>query len=498
MTNDTSQAGRHSTPTVLVVDDEASIVDAMSKVLTKEGLHVLTASGGREALDVLRHQRVNVMITDLRMPGMGGDDLLRAAKAITPEVEVVMMTAYGTVETAVEAMKLGAYDFIQKPPKRAAIIATVRKALDKASLVAENTKLRAQLAAATNREIVGNSQVMRATLDIAKQAANSTATVLLLGESGTGKELLAHYIHTHSPRAAKSVVPVNCAALPESILESELFGHEKGAFTGAVRTKDGRFLEAHGGTLFLDEIAEITPTVQVKLLRALQEGEIQPVGGRTVKTNFRLVCATNRDLAKEVKAGRFREDLFYRINVIPIRIPPLRDRIEDVPLLADHFLRKYADKHGKPTQGFTDEALHRMANYGWPGNVRELENAVERSVVLARQARVGADDLPPELRDPQAGHGRQVTFSVGAQLEEVERRMIQETLKFTRGDKRLAADLLGIATRTIYRKLESGFITEDAYRAAESAAAPSGTEDTGGQQATAAHPESDPEGDVLH
>ena len=482
-------------PTVLVVDDEASIVDAVSRVLTKEGLDVVTAASGREALDILRRTPVEVMITDLRMPGMGGDDLLKAVKAITPEVEVIMMTAYGTVETAVEAMKLGAYDFIQKPPKRATVVATVRKALDKAELVAENQKLRAQLAAATNREIVGNSQVMRATLEVARQAANSTATVLLLGESGTGKELLARYIHAHSPRTSKTFIPVNCAALPETILESELFGHEKGAFTGAVRSKDGRFLEAHGGTLFLDEIAEISPTVQVKLLRALQEGEIEPVGGRTVKTDFRLVCATNRDLAKEVKEGSFREDLFYRINVIPIRIPPLRDRIEDVPLLADHFLRMYAAKHDKPAQGFTDEALHLMSNYGWPGNVRELENAVERAVVLTRHTHVGADDLPPELRDPQAGHGRQVTFSVGVQLAEVERRMIQETLKFTRGDKRLAADLLGIATRTIYRKLESGFITEDAYRGGGSNSAnASGTN----EERPAARAEGDAEGDVLH
>jgi len=460
----TSNPNPASSPIVLVVDDEASIVEALGKVLRKEGLSVITAGHGREALEVVRREPVDVMITDLRMPGMGGDDLLKAVKAITPEIEVIVMTAYGTVETAVEAMKRGAYDFISKPLKRASVVATVRKAIDKAALVAENRDLRQRLEAATTRDIVGNSQVMRATLEIARQAANSTATVLLLGESGTGKELMARYIHRHSPRDQQTFVPVNCAALPETILESELFGHEKGAFTGAVRSREGRFLEAHDGTLFLDEIAEITPTVQVKLLRALQEGEIEPVGGRTTKVDFRLVCATNRDLTEEVKGGNFREDLFYRINVIPIRIPPLRDRIEDVPLLGNHFLRMYAAKHGKEARGFTDQALHLMGNYGWPGNVRELENAVERAVVLCGSPQVGADDLPPELRDPQAGHGRQVTFSVGTPLEEVERRMILETLKFTRGDKRLAADLLGIATRTIYRKLESGFISEESFR----------------------------------
>ncbi len=449
--------------TVLVVDDEANILEALQKVLTKEGFEVRTAGNGRQALEVLRKQPVRVMITDLRMPGMTGDDLLKAAKAITPEVEVIVMTAYGTVENAVEAMKLGAYDFVSKPLKRATVVAAVRKAMDKHVLVAENRELKAQLAAVTKRGIVGNSQVMRATLEMARLAANSSATVLLLGESGTGKELLARYIHEHSPRVREGFVATNCAALPESILESELFGHEKGAFTGAVRARSGRFQEADHGTLFLDEIGEIPRSVQVKLLRALQEGEIEPVGGRTTAVDFRLVCATNRDLTQEVKEGRFREDLFYRINVVPIRIPPLRDRLEDVPLLADHFLRMYAARHGKPVDGISDGAAELMGRYGWPGNVRELENAIERAVVLARSNRVEVDDLPPELRDPQAGHGRQLTFTVGTPLEEVERRMLMETLKFTRGDKRLAADLLGIATRTIYRKLESGQIRDESY-----------------------------------
>jgi two-component system, NtrC family, response regulator HydG len=454
--------------TVLVVDDEANILEALQKVLSKEGFEVLTAGNGRQALEVLRRQPIHVMITDLRMPGMTGDDLLKAAKALTPEVEVIVMTAYGTVENAVEAMKLGAYDFVSKPLKRAAVLAAVRKALDKHALVAENRELKAQLAAAqlaaaSSRAIIGNSQVMRATLETARQAANSSATVLLLGESGTGKELLARYIHEHSPRVAKPFIATNCAALPESILESELFGHEKGSFTGAVRSRPGRFQEADSGTLFLDEIGEIPLQVQVKLLRAVQQGEVEPVGGRTTSVDFRLICATNRDLTEEVKAGRFREDLFYRINVVPIRIPPLRDRLEDVPLLVDHFWRGYATRHGKPIEGVAEDAIELMSNYGWPGNVRELENAIERSVVLARGAVIQIDDLPPELRDPQAGHGRQLTFSVGTPLEEVERRMIMETLKFTRGDKRLAADLLGIATRTIYRKLESGAIRDESY-----------------------------------
>ncbi|MEE9386288.1 MAG: sigma-54 dependent transcriptional regulator [Nannocystaceae bacterium] len=465
--------------TVMVVDDEPSIVEALRKVLGKEGYHVLTAGNGREALALLRRGLVHVMISDLRMPGMEGTDLLKAVKAITPEVEVVVMTAYGTVENAVETMKLGAYDFVSKPVKRATIVAAVRKALDKQALVVENRELREQLAAVRTRTIVGNSQVMRATLEMAEQAANSSATVLLLGESGTGKELLARHIHEHSPRADKPFVATNCAALPESILEAELFGHEKGAFTGAVRARAGRFMQAHGGTLFLDEIGEVPLAVQVKFLRALQEGEIDPVGGRTTKVDVRLVCATNRELFAEVKAGRFREDLFYRINVVPIRLPPLRDRLEDVPLLADYFLRMCVAKHAKNVTGFSDAALGLLGRYGWPGNVRELENAVERAVVLTRNTQIDAVDLPPELRDPQAAQGRQLTISIGTPIEEVERRMIMETLKFTRGDKRLAADLLGIATRTIYRKLESGLQRADKDSSSSSSTSSPPSKDSG-------------------
>jgi two-component system response regulator HydG len=288
--------------------------------------------------------------------------------------------------------------------------------------------------------------------------------VLILGESGTGKELLARHIHMHSPRKDAKLVATNCGALPDNLLESELFGHVKGAFTGAVKNRAGRFAQADGGSLFLDEIGEVPLGMQVKLLRALQEGEIEPVGGSPTKTDFRLICATNRDLAVAVKENRFREDLFYRINVVPIRIPPLRDRIDDVPLLANHFLGMYGTRHGKAVESFDDSAIDLMLAYGWPGNVRELENAVERAVVLAKQPVLTANDLPAELRDPQAANGRQLTFSVGTALEEVERRMILETLKFTRGDKRMASDLLGIAVRTIYRKLESGQIKPESYQ----------------------------------
>lgn len=445
-----------NSPTVLVVDDEPGIVDSLRKVFERESLRVVTARNGAEALDVLRKTSVAVMLTDLMMPGMSGLDLLRASRQISPETETVLMTAYGTVENAVEAMKDGAYDFVTKPIKRAHITRAVAKALEKQSLVRENRSLREQLAAQKKHEAVGQSLMWRRTLETVAQAAPSMATVLLLGESGTGKELLARAIHQGSPRSGAPFVPVNCAALPESILEAELFGYERGAFTGAVQRQEGRFAQANGGTLFLDEIGEIPIHVQVKLLRVLQEGEVERLGGKTVKIDVRLVAATNQDLRLAVREGRFREDLYYRLNVIQIRLPPLRDRRDDVPLLAEHFLRLFAARNARQVHGFTPDAMSTMERYDWPGNVRELENAVERAVVLARGPMIGVDDLPQEIRTGTgaAGDGRTLAFPVGTPLGEIERRVIHATLDHCGGDKRLCAQILGIATRTIYRRLE--------------------------------------------
>jgi two-component system response regulator HydG len=447
---------------VLVVDDERGIVESLAKIFDREGISVLTAFDGQAALDLLRKHRVAVLLTDVMMPGMSGMDLLKATRALAPETEVVLMTAYGTVETAVEAMKEGAYDFVTKPLKRAHVVRIVRNALDKQALVIENRALRAQLDEKRRREIVGTSLAWRRTMEVVMQAAPSEATVMLLGESGTGKELLARAIHDNSPRAGRPLVPVNCAAIPESILEAELFGYEKGAFTGATQRREGRFEAAHGGTLFLDEIGEIPPHVQVKLLRVLQEGEIERLGGggRPVPIDIRLVAATNKDLRREVREGRFREDLYYRLNVISVPIPPLRDRRDDIPLLVEHFIQVYRQKNGKAITGCTRRALELLSGYAWPGNVRELENAVERAVVLSRSSTIGEEDLPREVRnqtaavDPLGGATRVLSFPIGTPLEEVERQAIHETLRHTRGDKRLAAQLLGIATRTIYRKLE--------------------------------------------
>lgn len=444
---------------VLVVDDEQSIVDSLGKIFKREGLEIMTASSGAEGLEILRKQRVSVLLTDLMMPKTTGMDLLRAAKTLSPETEVVLMTAHGTVETAVAAMKEGAYDFVTKPLKRAHVVRIVRNALEKQSLVIENRALRAQLEERRRRAIIGTSLAWRRTMDISVQAAASEASILLLGESGTGKELLARAIHENSPRAERPFVPINCAAIPESILEAELFGYEKGAFTGASTSREGRFESAAGGTLFLDEIGEISRHVQVKLLRFLQDGEIERLGGvgKTRTIDIRLVAATNVDLAKAVRNGEFREDLYYRLNVVPIQVPPLRDRRDDIPLLAQHFIQLYANKNGKSISGCTRTALERLSEYSWPGNVRELENAIERAVVLSRESTIGEDDLPREIREhePLAGGGQALSFAVGTPLQEIEMQVIRETLRQTKGDKRLAAKLLGIATRTIYRRLEA-------------------------------------------
>ena len=457
-------------PTVLVVDDEPPIVDSLQKILERESQRVLTAGSGGEALEIIRREPVSVLLTDLMMPGMSGMDLLRASKSVAPETETVLMTAYGTVENAVEAMKQGAYDFVTKPIKRAHLVRVIGKAIEKRSLVQENRTLRAQLAAEKRRSLIGQSLPWRRTMEIMMQAAPSQATVLLLGESGTGKELLARAIHDNSPRAGGPFVPVNCAALPESILEAELFGYEKGAFTGAAQRHDGRFVQAHGGTLFLDEIGEIPTHVQVKLLRVLQEGEVERLGGRMLKVDLRLVAATNQDLRAAVREGRFREDLYYRLNVIAVPIPPLRDRREDVPLLAEHFLQLYAARNGRHLAGFSRQAADTLSRYDWPGNVRELENTVERAVVLARGNAIEIDDLPPDVRQGGVtGDGRTLSFAVGTPLEEIERRVIHATLAHVGGDKRLCAQLLGIATRTIYRRLEEERVDPEPAASGEAA-----------------------------
>jgi DNA-binding NtrC family response regulator len=440
--------------TVLVVDDERSNIESLEKIFLREGIRVLSASDAKRALELVRTHRVHVVLTDLMMPGTTGLELLRAIKQVAPDVEVVLMTAYGSVEAAVSAMRDGAYDFVEKPLKRVSIVKSVRKAAERQKLVAENKSLKDEIKRLAHREIVGSSPALRRVIDVATQAAPSQATVLVLGESGTGKELFARYIHERSGRARGPFIAVNCAAIPETILESELFGHERGSFTGATGKKDGRFAKAAGGTLFLDEIGELSPSVQVKLLRVLQEGEYEPLGGNTQKADVRIVAATNRDLVAEVAAGRFREDLYYRLDVIAITAPPLRARREDVPLLVDHFLGLYCAKNGRPRLHPTRGVLQRLMDYAWPGNVRELENVIERAVVLSRGDTLGEGDLPDHIATAAPRAPTQLTFEVGTTLDEIELRVIRETLRHTKGDKSVAAQLLGISTRTIYRKLD--------------------------------------------
>jgi two-component system, NtrC family, response regulator HydG len=460
-------------PTLLLVDDEPPNLDSLERIFSREGFRVLLAASGQAALEQLRREPVDVVLTDLMMPGMSGQELLRAVRAVAPEVEVVLMTAYGTVEAAVEVMKDGAYDFLTKPLKRHAVLKSVRQAAEKRRLLQENRQLKSKLAGLSGQAaIVGQSPALRAVLDVARQAASSVATVLLLGESGTGKELFARALHDLSGRAGGPFVPINCAAIPESILESELFGYERGAFTGAAARKEGRIERADGGTLFLDEVGELSPQVQAKLLRVLQEGEIERLGGtQALKVDCRVVAATNRDLAGAVREGKFREDLFYRLNVIQLRLPPLRDRVEDLPLLASHFLARAAGRNNKPVRSLSPAALAAIEAYAWPGNVRELENAVERAVVLARGEQIEEGDLPEAVREsfgrarslpgPSQGQavalgleGRSLAVPLGTTMEEIELRVIRETLRHTKGDKNLAAALLGIAARTIYRKLD--------------------------------------------
>ena len=442
------------TPTILVVDDDPESRTAMVKVLESVGYKTVESDNGQQALDLILQGGIDILVTDLRLPVMDGVELLKRTKAADQEIEVILITGHGTVEVAVEAIKEGAYDFITKPVKKAQLLHAVEKASERQYLTRENKELRSQLNQSGSRRFVHSSAEMRNIARMVEQVAPSTATVLITGDSGTGKEVIADAIHAASPRRGKPLIKVSCAALPETLLEAELFGYEKGAFTGANARKEGRFELAHGGTLFLDEIGEISPAVQVKLLRVLQDQKFERLGGtRTIDADVRILAATNKDLQKEVEERRFREDLFYRLNVISIRIPPLRERKDDIQLLAMHFLKTYADRNQKKLEGFTEDAMLALTSYDWPGNVRELENAIERAVVFTTGSLIPLSVLPQNVSTfGESKHS--LTFKIGTPLRELERKAIEITLQHARGDKNLAARLLGVATRTIYRHLE--------------------------------------------
>jgi len=444
--------------TVLIVDDQESIRVALSRMLSKEGYEVLLADEGEKALDVLREKKVNVMLSDLKMPKMDGLQLLKASKLVKPEVEVILITAHGTIEKAVGAMKDGAYDFITKPFKKIVIVNMIKKALEKQALVVENRYLHEQLAHSGHdkqSDIIGQSDVMSDVIKLAEQVAPSQASVLIQGENGTGKESIASLIHRIGARSDKPFIKVSCAALPDTLLESELFGYEKGAFTGAVSQKEGRFELANEGTLFLDEIGEITPSIQVKLLRVLQEGEFERLGGtKVLRSNVRIISATNVNLENAIKQKRFREDLYYRLNVITMNMPPLRERREDIPLLISHFLKIYQEKNNKVVDGISEDVLDILTDYQWPGNVREIKNIIERAVVLTQDRIITQKDLPENISKEKAEE-RKLTIPFGMPLREIEKKIIIETLRRSKGDKEITANLLGITPRTIYRKMNS-------------------------------------------
>jgi two-component system response regulator HydG len=441
--------------TILVVDDEPELCLALSKLLRRNGYQVLTAINGEEGLEMLRRHEVHVVLTDLIMPRLGGLDLLKAAQVVSPASEVIIITGHGTIETAVGAMKQGAYDFIEKPFTTATTLNVVRKALEKQQLMAENLELRRQLEEIRGQhDIIGTSEVMRATVETAQQVAGSSATVLLTGESGTGKEIFANAIHRWSDRAKWPLVKVSCAALPESLLEAELFGYEKGAFTGAVTRRKGRFEAAHRGTLFLDEVGEMALSIQVKLLRVLQEGTFERLGGNEpIDADVRIIAATNADLDKMVEGGTFREDLYYRLNVIRLELPALRGRSEDVILLANSFLKIYNEKNHKDLAGFTRPTVDILTRYSWPGNVRELENCIERAVVLSKGPFVDIEALSPSVVAGRKWY-ESVSLPIGTTLRDAELKLIRATLASCGGDRETAANILGIASRTIYRKVK--------------------------------------------
>ncbi len=442
--------------TLLVADDDPGLRESLERTLTREGYRVVLASDGRAALERVQAGGVDLIVTDLKMPGLNGLELLRAAKAIMPDVDVILLTAFGTVEEAVKAMKDGAYDFLTKPFRREQLIKLIDKALERRDLIEQNRALKKQLEDLRAKgQMIGASPSWRRMLTLVEQTADSSATILIQGESGTGKELVARTIHERSARRNGPFIPVNCAALPETLLESELFGYEKGAFTGAAGRKEGRFELANGGTLFLDEVGDLSLVTQPKILRVLQEGEFERLGGtRTLQVDVRIVAATNQDVAEMVKEKRFREDLYYRLNVITIRVPPLRERPEDIRVLAQHYLRVYGAKNGRKLEGFTGEAIDRLEAYAWPGNVRELENLIERSVLLARKDRIDAEDLPEEVMGVKRPPRDAILELIGTPLADIEQRLLDETLRITGGNKTQAAKLLGIDVRTVARKLE--------------------------------------------
>ena len=441
---------------IVVVDDEPAQRELIGGFLAKQGHEVLPAASGAEALAHVKDRQVDLVLSDCRMPGMSGPELLLGIKAVNPEVPLILMTAYGTVETAVQAMKDGAADYLTKPLDLEELLLRLARVAEQSRLRSEVRDLQARLVERHRLEgIIGESGRMQEVLALAKRVAPSNATVLIRGESGTGKELIARAIHFNSPRAGGPLVNLNCAALPEQLLESELFGHEKGAFTGAVAQRKGRFEQADGGSIFLDEIGDLSPALQVKLLRVLQERQFERVGGnRTLTVDVRVLAATHRDLERAMREGTFRDDLYYRLNVVTIQIPPLRERREDISLLLDHFLRKFAAKNRRDVTGLTAAARDALLKYDYPGNVRELENIVERAILLCRGRVIDLEDLPATVRPGQRSADEPLPKDLPGVLADIERQAIESALERSGGVQTQAAAALGISERVLRYKMK--------------------------------------------
>lgn len=439
---------------ILVIDDEKNIREGLQIALEDEGYEVITAADGAEGLRKARRDDADLIITDLRMPEISGEEILHEVISKMPGIPVIVLTGHGTIETAVAAMQTGAYDFLTKPLDLDHLLLLVKRALKNRELVLRHRELEQELnKSRAAKNIVVKSPIMQDLMAVVKKVAPSRASVLITGESGVGKEVIADAIHTMSDRYDKPIIKVHCAALSETLLESELFGHEKGAFTGAISTKRGRFELADGGTIFLDEIGEIDQNVQIKLLRVIQEKKFERVGGeKTITVDVRIIAATNRDLKAEVEKGNFREDLFYRLNVVHIDVPPLKNRKEDIPLLVYSFIKEFSEENGKPPLELDRKARSALYNYDWPGNIRELKNCIESAVVMSSGNTIQFSDLPPAVT--RVDDEKHFCFPLGVKLADVEKELITQTLAWQGGNKTKTADVLGIGRKTLHRKIE--------------------------------------------
>ncbi|GMO68557.1 MAG: sigma-54 dependent transcriptional regulator [Treponemataceae bacterium] len=441
--------------TLLIIDDEKNIREGLRDAMELEGYAVKLAENGKQGLELIAKAAIDLVITDLRMPELSGEKVLAAVAAENPGIPVIVLTGHGSIDTAVNAMRAGAYDFLTKPVNIDQLTLIVRRALEAHTLALRHKNLEDELRSKTSFEsIIGKDAEMQKIFTVLQKAADSKASILITGESGVGKELIADALHNISSRRDKPFIQVHCAALSETLLESELFGHEKGAFTGAVARRRGRFELAHGGTIFLDEIGEINQSVQIKILRVLQEKKFERVGGEeTIDVDIRIVAATNRDLKKEIAEGRFREDLYYRLNVVHIHVPPLRERRADIPLLVNAFLKEAAAENGKHVIGIDNKARAVLYGYGWPGNIRELKNCIESAVVMASGETITIDDLPPGIAESAGDGAGSLSIPAGLTLEEAEKRYILQSLAANKDNKSRTALTLGIGRKTLHRKL---------------------------------------------